>query len=213
MEEVDVLAPPMFEPNGEVMTATQAILSGRWLGSANVWVYRQNNGQLEFLYQEREPNSPWMPGKLDVAAGGYYNKGECATPQTRRQGALRELTEELGLRVASERLQHLTRRLNVGISQKGNERKSCCDIYSLEVTNNDAIQIDGVEVVAICWIKLQDIMRLHQHPSETMTLTRAAVHGQTSDKTISAADFVVNYDDFLFTMPPVVAALHERANQ
>lgn len=206
MEEVDVLLPPMFEPSGEVMTATEAIRTGKWLGSANVWVYRYKNNQIEFLYQEREPNSAWMPSKLDVAAGGYFIKGEARNSQTRLIGAMRELKEELGISVEPSRLQYVTRRLNVGLSQKGNERKTCCSIFCLEVTDSDQIVIDGEEVTAIYWIPLQDILSMHVSPQAHVDVTR--IDNQDSiKKTLTAGDFCHNYDDYLFTMPATITAL------
>jgi 8-oxo-dGTP pyrophosphatase MutT (NUDIX family) len=206
MEEVDTLVPPMFEPSGEVMTATDAIVTGKWLGSGNVWVYRHRNNKIEFLYQEREPNSPWMPGKLDVAAGGYFKKGESSTPEARRYGALRELNEELGINVGPERLQYITRRLNVGISQKGNERKSCCSIYSLELHESDQINIDGQEVVAIYWIPLDDLLAMHKSPDHIIVSNRQD-KDTTTEKPISSLDFCPNYDDYLFNMPATISAL------
>lgn len=206
MEEVNVLVPPMFEPSGEVMTATEAILSGKWLGSGNVWVHRYKNDQIEFLYQEREPNSPWMPGKLDVAAGGYFKKGEANTPETRLKGAIRELNEELGIVANPDRFKYITRRLNVGISQKGNERKSCCSIFSLELNDSDRINIDGQEVTAIYWISLDDLLLLHSSPSKSIEATRIDKESST-ERAISSSDFCPNYDDYLFTMPATISAL------
>lgn len=206
MEEVDVLIPPMFEATGEVMSATDAIQAGKWLGSANVWVYRYKNDQIEFLYQEREPNSAWMPGKLDVAAGGYFTKDEGTTPQSRLVGAMRELKEELGIEVKAERLKYITRRLNVSLSQKGNERKTCCSIFCLEINSSDRIAIDGEEVTAVYWLPLKDILAMHASPQTRIDVTRLDQYAHTK-KTISASDFCHNYDDYLFTMPATIAAL------
>lgn len=212
MEEVDVLAPPMFEPTGGRMTATEAILAGKWLGAANVWVYRFVGDEIEFLYQEREPNSPWMPGKLDVAAGGYFKAGEPVTPETRLAGAMRELKEEIGLTPKPNKVRYITSRLNVGISQKGNERKSCCSVYALEFDGSDFIfkndaESGVLEAVAICWISLKDILRMHADPSASVTIERTASDGTKIQKQVNSASFCVNYDGYLLTMPAMIASI------
>jgi len=212
MEQVDALAPPMFKPSGERLTATEAIWGGRWLGTVNIWVYRFNKGQIEFLYHERDPDSIWMPGRLDIA-GGFYKAGEPKTKKSRLGGALRELEEEIGLKPKPNRLTYITRRLNVSISQKGNQRKTCCDVYALEFKPSDEvllkhdIETGVLEATATYWISLKDLLAMHKNHKVNIEVTRTAPDGSTTKRTVSANDFCPNYDDYQFTMPATVSAV------
>ena len=144
-----------------------------------------------------------MPGKLDVAAGGYLQKGEPATPEARKTGTMRELEEELGLKVEESRLKFLTRRLNVSLSSKGNERKSCCDIFYLDI-EDDKVQIDPVELEAYYWIPFDILTALQIGEQETAKVDRVDVEGDVQNVEVSMESFCSNFDDYLFVTPALI---------
>jgi isopentenyl-diphosphate delta-isomerase len=74
-------------------------LKGLWHRGAHVWIY---NSKGEILLQKRADNVAYWPGKWDISAAGHVAFGE--EPD---DTALRELEEELGIKVKLNDLKKL----------------------------------------------------------------------------------------------------------
>ena len=73
------------------------------VGVAVVFLYRFNDGVLEFLWQKRSEKVSRYPGYYDISAGGHINLGESLV-----EAAKRECFEEIGISVSTEDLKYMT---------------------------------------------------------------------------------------------------------
>jgi hypothetical protein len=107
-------------------------------------------------------------------------------------GGLRELEEELGLRVDPGRLAPLgTRRIEQEISQ-GCDREFHDVFLLLDGTPPQDLRLQEGEVEAVLRVGLGDVEALGAGVS-----AREYVRGGISDTRVSLADFVPNEDDYL----------------
>jgi isopentenyldiphosphate isomerase len=98
-ERVDVLD-ESGKPTGEVAWKSEAHRRGLWHRCFHCWVFgTEASGEPYLLVQRRAAEKDTWPGYLDVTAAGHLGAGEKPL-----KGGLRELEEELGLRVDPERL-------------------------------------------------------------------------------------------------------------
>jgi 8-oxo-dGTP pyrophosphatase MutT (NUDIX family) len=70
--------------------------------SVHMWVMREVDGRREVLLQKRSLNKDSNPGCYDISSAGHMSSGEEALPC-----AVREIGEELGLRIAPEDLEYV----------------------------------------------------------------------------------------------------------
>ena len=75
----------------------QAVIEGWLHGSAHIWLWRRQNGQLQVLLQKRSGSKINWPGWLDKSAGGHILYGEQPI-----EAAMRKVHTELGLTLDSE---------------------------------------------------------------------------------------------------------------
>ncbi|HPU85537.1 MAG TPA: NUDIX domain-containing protein [Candidatus Latescibacteria bacterium] len=95
----------VYDENGyHVAEATRSEVheQGLWHKTVHVWVFAPGLGDGQILFQQRSDAKDIAPGMIDVAVGGHLSKGE--NPLA---GAVRELKEELGIRVPVSRLRPL----------------------------------------------------------------------------------------------------------
>ena len=173
IENVDVLAPPIFEPTGVVKPVVEAIEAGDWLGVMNLWMVR-TNGCL--LYQQR-PHGGWEPGKFDGSVGGYYRAGEFGLD------GLREAHEELGWICPPEEINLLGRHLSVGVDSRGRERKLVVTTYmticDVQLCN---FILDKEEVPALYEIAPDDVIAAFQSPDWRFTAQGIDCAGQLLER-------------------------------
>lgn len=83
---------------------------GDWHCVFHCWViYRDDTGQDWVIVQKRAANKVTFPNYLDVSAAGHYEAGETISD------GVRELQEELGLRVAFDQLIPAGRRVSTAV--------------------------------------------------------------------------------------------------
>lgn len=83
--------------NPEISNADEIV------GVAVVFLYRINNGVLEFLWQRRSELVDRYPGYYDISAGGHINLGESLV-----EAAIRETSEEIGAEISEDDLKFVT---------------------------------------------------------------------------------------------------------
>lgn len=86
-------------PTGETVDRKTAHRKGVPHRTAHVWIARRRDRQIEILLQKRCADKDSFPGCYDISSAGHIPAGVDYIPS-----ALRELKEELGLRVAPEEL-------------------------------------------------------------------------------------------------------------
>lgn len=95
-EEIDVLNPD-GTPAGIRKRKSEIHRDGDWHRAAHVWVV-VGDGRL--LLQRRSHSKENWPGQWDISAAGHVSAGETSV-----EAAVREMEEELGLRIAPSDLQ------------------------------------------------------------------------------------------------------------
>lgn len=90
------------EPTGESFPRSQIHEEGIWHNTITIWVVLEKSGEL--LLQKRSSLKDTFPDKWDASCAGHISFG-----QTPREAAIRELEEELGLRIEMGQLRFVTR--------------------------------------------------------------------------------------------------------
>lgn len=76
---------------------SEAHRDGSWHRAAHIWIY---NSQGEVLLQRRAKQKQLYPDVWDVSVGGHVSAGE-----TPIEAAIKEVSEEIGLRIAADDLE------------------------------------------------------------------------------------------------------------
>jgi isopentenyldiphosphate isomerase len=185
-ELLDVLD-DLGRPTGEVVYKSEAHRRGLFHRCFHCWITGQDAVGPYLLVQRRATAKDTWPGYLDVTAAGHLQSGEEPV-----MGGLRELEEELGLRVDPGRLAPLgTRRIEQEIPQ-GCDREFHDVFLLLDGTPPRDLRLQEGEVEAVLRVGLGDVEALGAGVS-----AREYARGGISDTRVSLADFVPNEDDYL----------------
>lgn len=98
MEKIEVLN-EKGEKTGEVVSREEVHRLGLWHKCVHIWIVNEKN---EILLQKRSAQKIMSPNKWTTATSGHLSAGDSSM-----QGALRELSEEIGLRVKEDELNYL----------------------------------------------------------------------------------------------------------
>ena len=187
MDELLDVLDDLGRPTGEVVYKSEAHRRGLFHRCFHCWIAGQDAAGPYLLVQRRAAAKDTWPGYLDVTAAGHLQSGE--EPVI---GGLRELEEELGLRVDPGRLAPLgTRRIEQEISQ-GCDREFHDVFLLLDGTPPRDLRLQEGEVEAVLRVGLGDVEALGAGVS-----AREYARGGISDTRVSLADFVPNEDDYL----------------
>ena len=186
-ERVDVLD-ESGKPTGEVAWKSEAHRRGLWHRCFHCWVYgTEASGEPYLLVQRRAAEKDTWPGYLDVTAAGHLSAGEKPL-----RGGLRELEEELGLRVDPERLIPLgCRRIEQEIP--GGCDREFHDVFLLfDPTPPQRMRLQAEEVEAVLSMSLDDAEAL----GESVPAVEYA-GGRVVATRVRPSDFVPGTDDSL----------------
>jgi 8-oxo-dGTP pyrophosphatase MutT (NUDIX family) len=187
-ELLDVLD-GLGRPTGEVAWKSEAHRRGLWHRCSHCWVYGTDAGGPYLLVQRRAATKDTWPGRLDVTAAGHLRSGEEPLG-----GGLRELEEELGLRVTPGRLIPLgTRRIEQQIPE-GCDREFHDVFLLLDPTPPEDLRLQEGEVEAVLRVGLEDAERLGVGDG---ALAVEYAEGEASTTRVGLSDFVPNEDDYL----------------
>jgi isopentenyldiphosphate isomerase len=188
-ELLDVLD-ELGRPTGEVAWKSEAHRRGLPHRCFHCWVAGEDAEGPYLLVQRRAAAKDTWPGHLDVTAAGHLQSGE--EPLA---GGLRELEEELGLRVGPERLVPLgTRRIEQEIPQ-GCDREFH-DVFLLfdDMPLRDLRLQEG---------EVEAVIRVGLDAAEALGAGRGSVpateyaRDKTSTTRVNLSDFVPNEDHYL----------------
>ena len=98
MDELLDILDETGRPTGEVLAKSEAHRRGLWHRCFHCWICGSDAAGHYLLLQRRAATKDTWPGYLDITAAGHLSAGE------RTLDGLREVEEELGLRVNPERL-------------------------------------------------------------------------------------------------------------
>ena len=187
-EKIDVLD-EFGRPTGEVAWKSEAHRLGLWHRCFHCWVCGSDAGGPYLLVQRRAAAKDTWPGCLDVTAAGHLRSGEEPLG-----GGLREVEEELGLRVEPGRLVPLgTRRIEQEIP--GGCDREFHEVFLLfDPTPPEEMRLQEGEVDAVLRVGLADAEALGLGES---VLAEEYAEGGISARRVRFEDFVPNHDDYL----------------
>ncbi len=176
-------------PTGEVAWKSEAHRRGLWHHCFHCWIAGEDAGGPYLLVQRRAAAKDTWPGYLDVTAAGHLQSGEEPLG-----GGLREIEEELGLKVESDRLIPLgTRRIEQEIPE-GCDREFHEVFLLLDPTPPEDLRLQEGEVEAVLRIGLGDVQKLDAGVSVPAV---EYAEGEVSAARVRLSDFVSNEDDYL----------------
>ena len=145
-------------PSGITKPKSEVHTKGYWHRTVHIWIINENN---EILLQRRSNTKKRNPNILTISCEGHVSAGESSI-----QGAIRELDEELGLKVKNDDLKYIKsikRAENRATNYYNNEFK---DFYILRtnVKVEDIIyQKEEIsEVMYVTWETLKEIIHTNE---------------------------------------------------
>lgn len=188
-EKIDVLD-GRGEKTGRIVWKSEAHRVGLWHRCFHCWILSPETESVgPYLFvQRRAPGKETWPDRLDVTVGGHLGAGE------EPLDGLREVEEELGLKVMSDELILLgTRRAELQIPA-GTDREFQ-DVFLLvrPLTPGD-LRLQEEEVAAVVRLRLSDVEALCEG-AEVRAEEWAG--GETRSIQVSLADFVPGEDGYL----------------
>jgi isopentenyldiphosphate isomerase len=176
------------QPTGEVVPKSEAHRLGLWHRCFHCWICGSDSGGPYLLLQRRAATKDTWPNYLDVTAAGHLAAGE------ETLDGLREVEEELGLRIEPERLVPLgTRRVEQEIPG-GCDRELHEVFLVFDATPPGDLRLQKEEVEAVFRLDLDDVQALYETGSAP---AREYAGGRTSATRIHLAEFVPKEEGYL----------------
>jgi isopentenyldiphosphate isomerase len=175
-------------PTGEVAPKSEAHRLGLWHRCFHCWICGSDLGGTYLLLQRRAATKDTWPGYLDITVAGHLATGEDTID------GLREVEEELGLRVNPERL------VPLGTIRVEQRIPAGCDREFHEVfllrddTHPERLRLQKEEVEAVFRLNLDDVEALYETGSAP---AREYAQDRTSTTQIRLTEFVPQNEDYL----------------
>jgi isopentenyldiphosphate isomerase len=175
-------------PTGEVAPKSEAHRLGLWHRCFHCWISGSDPEGAYLLVQRRAAGKDTWPGYLDVTAAGHLAAGE------ETLDGLREVEEELGLRVEPERLVSLGS-LRVEQEIPGGRDREFHDVFLLlDPTPPEDLRLQTEEVESVLRVDLDAVEDLYEAGTAPAREYKGA---KIIDAKISLADFVPHDDGYL----------------
>ncbi len=173
---------------GEVVPKSEAHRLGLWHRCFHCWICGSDPRGSYLLLQRRAATKDTWPGYLDTTAAGHLAAGE------ETLDGLREIEEELGLRVQPERLVPLgTRKVEQEIPA-GRDREFHEVFLLSDATPPGDLCLQKEEVDAVFRLDLDDVQVLYETGSAP---AREFAEGKTSATQIHLAELVAQDEGYL----------------
>jgi isopentenyldiphosphate isomerase len=175
-------------PTGEVVPKSEAHRLGLWHRCFHCWICGSDPGGSYLLLQRRAATKDTWPGYLDVTAAGHLAAGE------ETLDGLREVEEELGLRIEPERLVPLGARRVEQEIPVGYDRELHEVFLVFDATPPGDLSLQKEEVEAVFRLDLDDVEALYEKGSAP---AREYAEGRSSATRILLAEFVPKEEGYL----------------
>lgn len=148
MEYIDIYD-EFNNPTGEIKERAKAHKDGNFHRTAHIWIINNKN---ELLLQKRSPTKKSHPNCWDISGAGHILAGETVI-----EGAIRELKEELGLKVKENDLKFIS----IVKTTDDPEEQVFSYVYLLE-SNNDIedYKFEDKEVSEVKYVYFEDLERM-----------------------------------------------------
>jgi len=135
---------------------------GLWHRVAAIYFFRFNNNILEFLVHLRSNRVEQNPNKWDTRFGGHVETGS-----TIKETALKEIKEELGIKIDFEKII-----IGKKDSYNGPDNKEIGQFFYYEFNDDlNKLFIDANEIQKVEWKTEDEIIKSIQHNPEIWTNT------------------------------------------
>jgi isopentenyldiphosphate isomerase len=175
-------------PTGEVVPKSEAHRLGLWHRCFHCWICGYDPGGSYLLLQRRAATKDTWPGYLDVTAAGHLAAGEGTLD------GLREVEEELGLRIEPERLVPLGARRVEQEIPVGYDRELHEVFLVFDATPPGDLSLQKEEVEAVFRLDLDDVEPLYEKGSAP---AREYAEGRASATRIHLSEFVPKEEGYL----------------
>lgn len=136
---------------------------GDWHKSFHIWIVNKN---LDILLQKRSPTKDSHPDMWDISCAGHLSAGD-----TSLEGALRELSEELGISIDEHELQFLgslKKQSNYTVTFIDNEFQ---DIYLLQMDlDTVTISFQKDEITAMQYVPLAEFKLMIENKDKNLLM-------------------------------------------
>ncbi len=193
MEYVDIFDEAL-KPLGK-MPKKEAHKTGAWHKSIHCWIVRQDEaGNQYIVFQKRSATKKSFPNFLDISAAGHYQSGEHI------EDGVREIVEELGIKVAFEDLKYLGIKFDIYKDDSIFNREFCETFLYQDNRPLKDYSIDCVEVTGLAQIKLQDGLDLFSKKVDSIWAT--GIEYSESTKQIEEISIPITRDLFINRTDP-----------
>jgi len=164
-EYLDILTDNGVATN-EVRSKDEAHAKGLFHATVHVWFYT-NSGAV--LFQKRAANKETFPNYWDVSVAGHVMANESI-----EQGALREVSEEIGLTIEAAQLQKIDIRKSINKHPNGIIDCEFQNVFLCQLSVPlDQLKKQDEEVDALCLLSLDEFKHYTVHHNETFKLVPA----------------------------------------
>jgi isopentenyldiphosphate isomerase len=175
-------------PTGEVVAKSEAHRLGLWHRCFHCWICGSDSEGPYLLLQRRAAAKDTWPGYLNITVAGHLSAGE------ETLDGLREVEEELGLRVNPGRLVPLGTRKVVQQIPAGCDREFHEVFLLVDDTPPERLRLQKEEVEAVFRLNLDDVEALYEMGSAPAS---EYAQGNTSTTQIHLTEFVPQNEDYL----------------
>jgi len=145
---------------GETLPRSEVHRSGFWHRTAHVQVFDFHG---RTLFQLRSKEKETFPGKLDISSAGHVSSGEDIVA-----AALRELEEELGLRIEGRRLEYAGDFSSEEPMENGGIDKEIQSLFIAVITDDEKLKLNPQkgEVDGLEWFTGEELAKSLREESE-----------------------------------------------
>jgi isopentenyldiphosphate isomerase len=167
-ELIDVLD-EQGKRTGAKATKREVHEKGLWHQTVHVWVF---NSKGEVLLQKRAADKDYWPGYWDISAAGHLSEGE--TPE---QAILREMEEEIGIKVKLSQLKKVcVRKESKNIPERGYHNNEFQHAYLYKFDGGaQQVKLSDGEVELVKFVPIEELER---ELKDTELSKKYVPHGQ-----------------------------------
>lgn len=169
-----------------------AHVQGLWHQTFHCWITWKDT----VILQLRAPTKANYPNMLDISAAGHLEAGE--TPLD----GVREIEEELGIRVAPERLRYLGIKHDVMDEANGVRNREFAHVYLLESADDmHSMRLAPDEVSGLVQIRIVDMLALFSGKVDSVQVdfrTVASTQEEAGKRSISRDDLIPRVDNYYY---------------
>lgn len=185
-------------PTGDTVERSEAHRLGIRHRTSHIWVIRRNAGRVEVLLQQRSFGKDSFPGLLDTSSAGHIQAGDEPL-----DSALREMSEELGIRAKADEL-HYIGCFDINYTAEFHGRSFTDNEISFVYTYEKPVDINTLEIQkeeleSVGWFGLDEtIERVKAHdarycvPIEGLMLVKKYISSDPFATTLFRRRFSVN---------------------